>query len=115
MRWQAKIGECVKMYAIIRTGGRQYRVEEGRYLDVDKLPFEEGDEITLDEVLLVGNGDSTVIGQPTVEGAAVKATVMEQWRDRKVVVYKYNQRTNYRRKKRRRHYYTRLMIDSISV
>jgi len=103
------------MYAIIRAGGRQYRVEEGRYFDVDKLPYEEGDEIELDEVLLIGDGDDTVIGQPHIEGAVVKATVMRQWRDKKVVVYKYNQRTNYRRKKGHRHHYTRLMVDSINT
>lgn len=103
------------MYAIVRTGGRQYRVEEGRYVDVEKLPYEEGDEVTLSEVLLVGDGDNTQIGQPTVAGATIKATVMQQWRDRKLVVYKYNQRTNYRRKKSHRHHYTRLMIDTISV
>ncbi len=103
------------MYAIIRAGGRQYRVEEGRYLDVDKLPYEEGDEFEIDEVLLIGNDDETVIGQPHVEGASVKATVMEQWRDKKVIVYKYNQRTNYRRKKSHRHHYTRIMIDAINV
>jgi large subunit ribosomal protein L21 len=103
------------MYAIIRTGGRQYRVQEGRYLDVEKLPYDEGEEISIDDVLLIGNGDDTVVGQPTVAGASVKATVMKQWRDRKQVVYKYRQRTNYRRMKGHRHHYTRLMIDSISV
>jgi len=103
------------MYAIIRTGGRQYRVEEGRFLDVEKLPYEEGDEIEIDDILLVGDGDDTVIGQPNVDGATVKATVMKQWRGRKVIVYKYRQRTNYRRRKSHRHHYTRLMIDSISV
>ncbi|MEO0564596.1 MAG: 50S ribosomal protein L21 [Chloroflexota bacterium] len=103
------------MYAIIRTGGRQYRVEEGRYLDVEKLPYDEGEQIEIDEVLLVSNGDDTKIGQPVVEGARVKATVMKQWRDKKVIVYKYRQRTNYRRRKSHRHHYTRLMVDSISV
>lgn len=103
------------MYAIIRTGGRQYRVEEGRYLDVQKLPYEEGDTLEINDVLLIGDGENTVIGQPLVDGASVKATVMKQWRDKKVVVYKYNQRTNYRRKKGHRHHYTRIMIDSISV
>jgi large subunit ribosomal protein L21 len=102
------------MYAIVRSGGKQYRVEEGRYLDVEKLPHEEGDEIEIDEVLLIGDDENTVVGQPTVEGATVKATVMSQWRDKKVVVYKYNQRTNYRRKKGHRHHYTRLMINEIS-
>lgn len=101
------------MYAIMRTGGRQYHVEEGRYLDVQKLPYEEGEQIEIDDILLVGDDDNTVIGQPNVEGAKIKATVMKQWRDKKVVVYKYNQRTNYRRKKSHRHHYTRLMIDEI--
>jgi large subunit ribosomal protein L21 len=103
------------MYAVIRTGGRQYRVEEGRYLDVQKLPYEEGDSFEIDDVLLIGDDDKTVIGQPIVEGAKVKATVMKQWRDKKVIVFKYRQRTNYRRKKSHRHHYTRIMIDSISV
>ncbi len=101
------------MYAIVRSGGRQYRVEQGRYLDVEKLPYDEGEAIELDEVLLIGDGDNTIIGQPTVEGAKVKATVMSQWRAKKQMVYKYNQRTNYRRKKSHRHHYTRLMIDEI--
>ena len=101
------------MYAIIRSGGRQYRVEAGRYLDVDKLPYEEGEQIEIDNVLLIYDGESTTVGQPLVEGAKVKATVMKQWRDKKVIVYKYRQRTNYRRKKSHRHHYTRLMIDEI--
>jgi large subunit ribosomal protein L21 len=101
------------MYAIIRSGGRQYRVEAGRYLDVDKLPYEEGEQIEIDNVLLIHDGESTTVGQPLVEGAKVKATVMKQWRDKKVIVYKYRQRTNYRRKKSHRHHYTRLMIDEI--
>lgn len=103
------------MYAIMRTGGRQYRVEEGRYLDVEKLPCDEGEQIEIDDILLISDGEDTVIGQPNVEGAKIKATVMKQWRDKKVVVYKYNQRTNYRRRKSHRHHYTRLMIDEISV
>ncbi len=101
------------MYAIIRAGGRQYRIEEGRYLDVEKLPYEEGEQIEIEDVLLVANGEDITIGQPLVEGAKVKVTVMKQWRDKKVVVYKYRQRTNYRRKKGHRHHYTRIMIDEI--
>lgn len=103
------------MYAVIRTGGRQYKVEPGRYLDVQKLPHEEGESFSLDEVLLVANDDSTLIGQPLVDGASVKVTVMSQWRDKKVLVYKYNQRTNYRRKRSHRHHYTRLMVDEIVI
>ncbi|MEM6285106.1 MAG: 50S ribosomal protein L21, partial [Chloroflexota bacterium] len=68
------------MYAVIRTGGKQYRVEAGRYLDVEKLPHEEGEQIEIDDVLLISDGENTVVGQPTVSGAKVKATVMSQWR-----------------------------------
>jgi len=103
------------VYAIIRTGGRQYRAEVGMEFDVEKLPFEVDEQIEFTDVLLVGDGDSTVIGQPTVEGAVVKATVTGQVRGKKVIVYKYRQRTNYRRKGGHRQYYTRLRIDEISM
>ena len=103
------------MYAIIRSGGKQYRAEVGKTLDVDKLTNEVGDSIEISDVLLVGDDDSTVIGQPLVEGAAVKATVVEQFRGKKILVYKYRQRTNYRRKQGHRQYFTRLKIDDITV
>lgn len=103
------------MYAIIRTGGKQYRVEVGKTLDVEKLPNEVGDSIEISDVLLVGDEDSTVIGQPLVEGATVKVTVVEQFRGKKIIVYKYRQRTNYRVKQGHRQYYTRLQIDAITV
>ena len=104
------------MYAIIRTGGRQYRVESGKTIDVDRLKNLEVDEsFEITDVLMVGDGENTVIGQPTVDGAVVKATVVRQYRDKKVVVFKYRQRTNYRRRYGHRQYYTRLRIDDISV
>lgn len=103
------------MYAIIRTGGRQYRAEVGKMLDVERLPYEEDASFEIDDVLLVGDGNNTVIGQPTVEGAKVKVTVVKQYRDKKVVVFKYRQRTSYRRKGGHRHYYTRLRVDDIVV
>lgn len=103
------------MYAIIRSGGKQYRAEVGNIIDVDRLTNEVGESLELNDVLLVEDGDNTVIGQPTVEGAVVKATVVEQFRGKKILVYKYNQRTNYRRKQGHRQYYTRLQIDEISV
>ena len=103
------------MYAIIRTGGRQYRAEVGKTLDVERLPYEVNQSFEISDVLLIGDGDSTVIGQPVVDGAAVKVTVTDQYRAKKVIVFKYNQRTNYRRKRGHRHYYTRLRIDDISV
>ncbi len=101
------------MYAIIRSGGRQYRAEVGKTIDVERLAHEAGQEITIEDVLLIGDEDKTVIGQPMVEGAVVKATVIEEYRGKKVIVFKYRQRTNYRRKSGHRQYYTRLRIDDI--
>ncbi len=103
------------MYAIIRTGDRQYRAEVGKFLDVERLPNEVDDSFEITDILLVGDGDSTVIGQPNVEGASVKVTVVDQYRGRKIIVFKYRQRTNYRRKRGHRQYYTRLRVDNISV
>ena len=103
------------MYAVFRTGGRQYRGQVGDVIDVDRLPNDVDEQIELNEILLVGDGDNTVIGQPLVEGASVKATVVKQYRAKKVIVYKYRQRTNYRRKKGHRQYYTSLRVDAIVV
>lgn len=103
------------MYAIIKSGGRQHRVQVGQEIDVEKLPLEVDQSIEISDVLLIGNGANTVIGQPLVEGAVVKATVVGQIKDDKVVVFKYRQRTNYRRRYGHRHQYTRLKIDDISV
>jgi len=104
------------VYAVIRTGGRQYRVEAGQELDIERLKDIDVDEsIEITDVLLVGDGDSTIIGTPNVDGAIVKATIVKQFRGKKVIVYKYRQRTNYRRKSGHRQYYTRLRIDDIAV
>ncbi len=103
------------MYAIFRSTARQYRGEPGRMVDVERLPYEVNHQFTITDVLLVGNGDQTVIGQPTVEGASITATVVDQFRAKKVIVFKYRQRTNFRRKRGHRHYYTRLRIDSINA
>ncbi|MCY3977607.1 MAG: 50S ribosomal protein L21 [Chloroflexi bacterium] len=103
------------MYAIIRSGGKQYRAEVGATVDVDRLPQEVGATLEISDVLLVADGDDTHIGQPKVEGATVTATVVEQFRGKKIIVYKYRQRTNYRRKQGHRQYYTRLRIEDIKV
>ena len=103
------------MYAIIRSGGKQYRAEVGATIDVDRLPQDVGESIALDDVLLVANDDDVKIGAPMVEGASVAATVVEQFRGKKIIVYKYRQRTNYRRKQGHRQHYTRLRIDEIRV
>jgi large subunit ribosomal protein L21 len=103
------------MYAIIRTGNRQYRAEVGTVLEVERLPYDIDPQFDITDVLLVGDDDNTVIGQPNVEGASVKVTVVDQIRGEKVVGLKYRQRTKYRVRYGHRQYYTRLRIDDISV
>jgi large subunit ribosomal protein L21 len=103
------------MYAIIRVAGRQYRAEAGQTIDVDHLKQEVGSEVVINDVLLIGDGDSTVIGTPTVEGAVVKATIEEQFRDRKILVLKWHVSTVYRPKRGHRQQLTRLRINDITV
>ena len=101
------------MYAVVKTGGKQYRVSPGDSIDVEKLPNEVGEQIELDQVLLVANGSEAQVGQPLVEGAKVKATVTRQAKGRKVIVFKYRPSKRYRLKKGHRQHYTRLRIDEI--
>jgi large subunit ribosomal protein L21 len=101
------------MYAVVKTGGKQYRVSAGDSIDVEKLPFEVGEQIELGEVLLVANDSGARIGQPRVEGAKVKATVTRQAKGRKVVVFKYQSSNRYRRRKGHRQHFTRLKIEEI--
>ncbi|MCB8927075.1 MAG: 50S ribosomal protein L21 [Ardenticatenaceae bacterium] len=101
------------MYAIVESGGRQYRAEEGHSFSVEKLPYEVGEQIELENVLLLANGDDVKVGQPTVTGASVKATVMEQYRGEKIFVWKYKPKKRYRRRQGHRQSYTRLRIDEI--
>ncbi len=101
------------MYAIIATGGKQYKVEEGDVIRVEKLDVPVGSEYVFDQVLAIGDDELTV-GCPVVEGAAVKATVTDQARARKIVVYKYKRKTGYHKKNGHRQYYTELKIDSIT-
>jgi large subunit ribosomal protein L21 len=101
------------MYAVIRTGGKQYRVSEGQHLRVEKLPGSAGDKITFGEVLLLG-GETPKIGRPLVQGAAVAAEITAQDRGKKLVVFKFRRRKNYRRKTGHRQPYTELKITGIS-
>jgi large subunit ribosomal protein L21 len=101
------------MYAVVKTGGKQYRVSPGDSVEVEKLPYKVGEQIELDQVLLVANGSGAKIGQPLVEGAKVKATVTRQVKGRKVIVFKYHASKRYRRKRGHRQHYTRLRIDEI--
>ena len=100
------------MYAIVESGGRQYRAEEGHSFSVEKLPYEVGEQIELN-VLLLANDNEVKVGQPTVNGVSVKATVVEQYRGKKIFVWKY--RTLYRRRRGHRQHYTRLRVDEIIV
>jgi large subunit ribosomal protein L21 len=104
------------MYAILETGGKQYIVEPGETIFVEKLPYQEGDEVTFDSVLLVAKDDGEVtIGTPTVEGASVKATVVAQGKGKKVLGFKYLPRDRYRRKIGHRQSYTWLRVESIEA
>lgn len=103
------------MYAIVRIAGRQYRAVAGQFIDVDRLPNETGSEVTFNDVLLVSNGEAITVGQPTVAGASIRATVEEQFRGEKLIVFKYRQRTTYRVKRGHRQYYTRLRIQEINA
>ncbi len=100
------------MYAIIATGGKQYKVQEGDVIKVEKLGAEAGSEVTFDQVLLVGDGEVKV-GTPTVEGASVKATVVAEGKGKKVIVYRYKRKTGYHKKNGHRQPYTQVKIDKI--
>ena len=102
-------------YAIIETGGKQLRVEPGRFYDIELLHNEPDDKVTIDSVLFVQNDGEINIGQPLVSGATVEGTVMRHFRGRKVLVYKMKPKKKTRKKRGHRQEITRLMIDSISM
>ena len=100
------------MYAVIQTGGKQYRVAQGDQLRVEKLPGDAGTTLTFDKVLMLG-GETTKVGTPIVDGAKVTATIVAQDRAKKIIVFKLKRRKNYRRKHGHRQYYTELKITGI--
>ena len=100
-------------YAIVQTGGKQYRVEPGDTISVEKLPAEEGNTVELDHVLLVSDDDKTTIGRPTVDGAKVVAEVVQQARGDKIIVLKNKAKVRYTRKQGHRQSLTRLAIKEI--
>jgi len=102
------------MYAVIKTGGKQYRVSQGDTLHVEKLNGNPGDAVSFDEVLLVGGGESVKVGKPTVTGASVKAQILSQDRDKKIIIFKFRRRKNYRRKQGHRQPYTAVKITGIT-
>lgn len=102
------------MYAIIATGGKQYKVSEGDIITIEKLDSDAGEKVTFDSVLAVSNNGLTV-GDPTVSGATVDATVVRNGRAKKVIVYKYKPKTGYHRKNGHRQPYTQVKIEKINA
>ncbi|WP_053230804.1 50S ribosomal protein L21 [Sandaracinus amylolyticus] len=102
------------MYAVIKTGGKQYRVTEGDRLRIEKLPGDVGAKLTFDEVLMVG-GDKVAVGTPLVKGAKVTAEIVAQDRAKKVIVFKFRRRKNYRRKRGHRQPFTEIKITGVSA
>ena len=103
------------MFAVIRTGAKQYRVQEGDILSVEKLDKEKGKRVTFKEVLLVEDGEKTLIGTPFVENASVKAEVVENFKDEKVIVFKKKRRKQYKRMRGHRQQLTRIKIEEIAL
>ena len=103
------------MYAIVKSGGKQYKVAQGDVLFVEKLEANEGDVVTLDQVLAVAGENGLTVGAPVVEGATVTAKVVAQGKAKKVIVYKYKAKKDYRRKQGHRQPYTKLVIESINA
>jgi large subunit ribosomal protein L21 len=102
-------------YAVIRTGGKQYRVEPGDVIRVEKLDSEAGAEVEFNEVLATGDGASVRIGTPLIDGAIVKAQVVQQGRAKKILVYKKKRRKNYRRRQGHRQYFTAVRVTGIEL
>ena len=102
------------MYAVIETGGKQYKVSEGDVIFIEKLDIAEGDTVTFDKVLVVANGDTINFGAPTVAGASVTAKVEKQGKAKKIYVFKMKRKKNYRRKKGHRQPFTKVTIEKIN-
>ena len=101
------------VYAIVETGGKQYKVSAGQTVEVELLPEDAGEQIELERVLMIVDGDQVQVGSPTVDGATVKATVVDRIKGEKVRTFKYHG-TNYRRRRGHRQQYTRLHIEEIA-
>lgn len=103
------------MYAVVTTGGKQYRVEPGSELEVERLSGDAGSSVTFDRVLLVGDGEAVTIGTPTVAGATVSGTVLGEALGPKLIIFKFKQKATYRRKNGHRQHLTRVRIDEINA
>ena len=103
------------MYAVIETGGKQYRVQEGDTVFVEKLGVDEGEEITFDKVIALSNDNGFVIGAPYVDGVKVLAKAVKNGKEKKVVIFKFKAKKNYRNKKGHRQPYTKVQIEKIEA
>jgi large subunit ribosomal protein L21 len=103
------------MYAVIETGGKQYKVEEGSTIDVEKIKAPIGKEIELNRVLMIAKDDDVIIGNPIIDSAKVIAQVIDQARGRKITIMKFKRRKHYKRKLGHRQYYTQLLIKNIEI
>ena len=103
------------MYAVVNTGGKQYKVQKGETLRIEKIPGEVGTRVTFDKVLMVADGENVRVGQPLLEKAAVLASIVEQDKAKKIIVFKYKRRKRYRRKQGHRQPYTAVRIDGIDI
>jgi large subunit ribosomal protein L21 len=102
-----------EIYAIVETGGKQYKVTPGQTIEVERLGVAEGGAVELDRVLFIADGDKVTVGRPTVEGAKVIATSQGESKGEKIIVFKYKPKVRYRRKIGHRQFHTRLLIDQI--
>ncbi|HHH48429.1 MAG TPA: 50S ribosomal protein L21 [Gammaproteobacteria bacterium] len=103
------------MYAVIKTGGKQYKVSEGQTLKVEKIAAEEGATIEIDQVLMIADGENITVGAPVVEGGKVTATIKSHGRGKKIEIIKFNRRKHYRKQMGHRQSYTELQITGISA
>ncbi len=107
------ISEVFSVYAVVESGGKQYRVTVGQTIEVEKLPAAPGESVILDKVLLVGEGEDVKVGQPMVQNASVSATVLKHGLKRKVIIFHFMPKQRYRVKRGFRQQYTRLRVDEI--
>jgi large subunit ribosomal protein L21 len=101
------------MYAVVNTGGKQYKVQKGETLRIEKIPGEVGSSVTFDKVLMVADGENIRVGQPVLENVAVQAQIVEQDKAKKILIFKYKRRKRYRRKNGHRQPFTAIRIDGI--
>jgi len=103
------------MYAVIQTGGKQYRVSPGQEIQVEKLPGQAGQQVAFDKVLLASDGDTIKVGRPYVQGSRVMARILRQAKGKKIIVFKYKRRKNYKRKKGHRQHISLVKIEDIEL